>query len=73
MADHTCTVCQKTAPWDEGWMWYGSYNDIDGGDPRMKWKRLKPIVKTCSDVCRTRAVENNLVPAGAKYLDDGDK
>lgn len=40
---HKCSVCGKYGHWGKGWMWYGSYKDLDDG---------KEVEKTCSDKCR---------------------
>jgi len=41
--EHTCTICGTTGPWTEAWVWYGSYRQIDDGEP---------VVKLCSPPCR---------------------
>jgi hypothetical protein len=43
---HTCSVCGLQDVWGETWQWYGSYNDIDDGNP---------ITKVCSEACRREA------------------
>ena len=60
-----CKVCGSLMPWSEEHQWYGSMLDIDGGSPRHK---ARPIVVTCSDTCRDRAVVLRLVPADAPLL-----
>lgn len=54
---HTCDGCGRTEAWGPGWEWYGSFADLDGGPllPRNGRRyRTRPIVKTCSQVCRDR-------------------
>lgn len=56
---HTCSACQRTAPWDDGWGWYGSYADLDAGTT---------IVKTCSPACFTEAKRTGLMPRNAETI-----
>jgi hypothetical protein len=58
---HECCVCRKTAPWDAGWGWYGSMQQIDDGDPVIKW---------CSDQCMASAKSARIIPRNAQNLDE---
>jgi predicted nucleic acid-binding Zn ribbon protein len=40
---HQCSICSKVAPWSDEWTWYGSYRQIDDGEP---------VVKLCSASCK---------------------
>ena len=40
---HCCAVCDKLAPWDYNWSWYGSYKEMEDGTP---------VQKFCSDKCK---------------------
>jgi|DEB19_MinimDraft_2_1074335.scaffolds.fasta_scaffold25355_1 hypothetical protein len=54
---HTCTVCQVAGPWSSAWGWYGSWKQIDDGNP---------IVKICSESCFVEAKKRRLIPKSAK-------
>jgi hypothetical protein len=56
---HTCSACQKVAPWDEYWAWHGSYAEVEDG---------KPVPKFCSDPCFAAGKRLGLVPRNAKRL-----
>lgn len=62
VALHTCSVCQRQAPWGPTWTWYGSVADMDVGI-------LVP--KLCSDDCRSRARDAKIVPRNARIMDGG--
>ena len=34
---HACCLCDKVAPWSDGWRWYGSYREEEEGWPIMKF------------------------------------
>lgn len=71
---HECSVCRKREHWSGSWMWYGSINDLDGGDPRKPWpKNPARAIKTCSDECRGRAVDLGLILADAPIIDEIDE
>ncbi len=48
MPEHTCSTCGKVDAWLDGWCWYGSYNDLDEGNP---------VPKYCSTECRPARTE----------------
>lgn len=54
---HQCSVCSKVAPWGRSWQWCGSYEAMENGEP---------IVRTCSNQCRSEAKRLKLVPQNAK-------
>ena len=40
---HCCCVCGHLGPWNSEWSWYGSYREVDDGEP---------VQKFCSDACK---------------------
>lgn len=42
---HACGTCGFLDVWGKDWRWYGSYRDIDDGEP---------VAKFCSDACQKR-------------------
>lgn len=51
MRRYRCDACGKFEPWGEGWVWYGSWKQLEGqGLPRVK-----PIEVYCSEECAHRA------------------
>ena len=58
---HQCSVCSERGPWTDSWIWYGSYQELEDGDP---------IVKMCGDQCAAHARATKLVPKNAPRLDD---
>lgn len=62
---HTCSVCGHQGPWTDAHQWYGRITDLDGGSPRHP---ARPIVVTCSDLCRGNAIARGLVPADAELI-----
>lgn len=66
-----CAVCQSISEWTDEHQWYGSLLDIDGGGPTRiggPRKAARPIVVTCSDLCRDRAMQIGIVPADAGLI-----
>lgn len=39
---HVIAGCGRREHWNENWMWYGSYRDLEDG---------KPVEKFCSEEC----------------------
>lgn len=52
MAIHICTVCGKEENGTDSWMWFGSWADLDDGNP---------ILLICSESCKTTACAQGLV------------
>ena len=40
---HECSICGKQGPWTNEWEWFGSYKQIDDGEP---------VTKICSPACK---------------------
>lgn len=39
---HQCDGCDRRAPWDVRWRWFGSYRDLEAGSP---------VTRLCSPAC----------------------
>lgn len=56
---HTCSTCGKIDNWKEGWMWFGSYRQLEDTPEK--------ILKFCCDACITVAQRERKLPP----LDEG--
>jgi hypothetical protein len=58
MSVHVCTICEKSAEWSPAWTWYGSYRQLDDGEP---------VVKLCSAACKAEFSKRRKQATIAKF------
>lgn len=56
---HICSACGRSSVWGPGWVWYGSYRQVDDGLPPFK---------ACSDACMALREEIELARASSLRL-----